>query len=77
MNAGHSGPPTIQKDNSMKYARSIAAIAALVLVLACVPHDDGGSPIGGLDKALDEAEVRGWTVVSMKNDWRTIFPQID
>jgi len=26
-----------------------------------------------LDKALDEAEERGWTVVSMKNDWNRIF----
>lgn len=26
-----------------------------------------------LDKALDEAKVRRWTVVSMKDDWKTIF----
>jgi phosphoserine phosphatase len=32
------------------------------------------SHIGQLDKALDEANARGWTVVSMKDDWRTIFP---
>jgi hypothetical protein len=23
---------------------------------------------------LDEAETRGWTVVSMKDDWKVIFP---
>jgi haloacid dehalogenase-like hydrolase len=27
-----------------------------------------------LDKALDEANAKGWMVVDMKNDWRTIFP---
>jgi len=30
--------------------------------------------VGHLDKALDAAKQKGWTVVSMKNDWRTIFP---
>jgi hypothetical protein len=27
-----------------------------------------------LDKGLDEAKAKGWTVVSMKEDWKTIFP---
>jgi hypothetical protein len=27
-----------------------------------------------LDKALDEANARGWSVADMKNDWRRIFP---
>jgi phosphoserine phosphatase len=31
------------------------------------------SPIR-LDKALDEAGPRGWTVVDMKADWKAIFP---
>jgi phosphoglycolate phosphatase-like HAD superfamily hydrolase len=35
---------------------------------------DRKSSIGRLDKGLDEAKVKGWTVVSMKNDWKTIFP---
>jgi hypothetical protein len=35
---------------------------------------DRKSPIGRLDKALDEAKVRGWTVVDMKRDWKIIFP---
>jgi phosphoglycolate phosphatase-like HAD superfamily hydrolase len=30
--------------------------------------------MGQLDKALDEANAKGWTVVDMKNDWRRIFP---
>jgi hypothetical protein len=34
---------------------------------------DRASRIGRLDKALDEAVARGWTVVSMKRDWRTLF----
>jgi hypothetical protein len=35
---------------------------------------DRQSPIGKLDKALDEAPRRGWVVVSMKDDWKNIFP---
>jgi heat shock protein HslJ len=35
---------------------------------------DRTSHIGKLDKALDEAAARGWTVVSMKDDWATIYP---
>jgi len=35
---------------------------------------DRKSSIGRLDKALDEAQKRGWTVVDMKQDWKSIFP---
>jgi phosphoserine phosphatase len=48
-----------------------------------VHHDDAErewaydrkSRIGTLDKAWDEAKAKGWTVVSMKDDWNTIFPK--
>ena len=36
---------------------------------------DRKSSIGKLDKGLDEAHAKGWTVVDMKNDWKVIFPQ--
>jgi phosphoserine phosphatase len=47
-----------------------------------VHHTDGEreykydypSDVGQLKRALDEAPERGWTVVSMKDDWKTIFP---
>jgi len=35
---------------------------------------DRDSLVGKLDHGLDEASKRGWIVVSMKNDWKTIFP---
>ena len=35
---------------------------------------DRTSHIGTLDKALDEALAKGWTVVDMKKDWKVIFP---
>ena len=35
---------------------------------------DRTSSIGRLDKGLDEAKAKGWTVVDMKNDWKRIFP---
>ena len=34
---------------------------------------DRKSGIGRLDKALDEAKAKGWTVVDMKRDWKTVF----
>ena len=34
---------------------------------------DRESSIGHLDKALDEAQAKGWTVVDMKHDWKTIY----
>jgi phosphoglycolate phosphatase-like HAD superfamily hydrolase len=34
---------------------------------------DRASSIGKLDKGLDEAAAKGWTVVSMKADWKRIF----
>jgi len=53
--------------------------ARLMLI---VHHTDGErefaydrqSRVGTLDKALDEAKARNWVVVSMKDDWKTIFP---
>ena len=35
---------------------------------------DRQSHMGRLDKALDAAAQNRWTVVSMKNDWREVFP---
>jgi phosphoglycolate phosphatase-like HAD superfamily hydrolase len=35
---------------------------------------DRHSLVGKLDKALDAADARGWTVADMKRDWRTVFP---
>ncbi|MDQ0144016.1 HAD family hydrolase [Cupriavidus necator] len=47
-----------------------------------VHHDDAErefaydrqSKVGKLDKALDAARARGWTVVSMKRDWQQVYP---
>jgi phosphoglycolate phosphatase-like HAD superfamily hydrolase len=35
---------------------------------------DRQSRVGRLDKALDEAQAKGWAIVDMKNDWNVIFP---
>jgi phosphoglycolate phosphatase-like HAD superfamily hydrolase len=35
---------------------------------------DRDSKVGRLDKGLDQAKERGWTVVDMKQDWKKIFP---
>lgn len=36
---------------------------------------DRKSHIGKLDKGLDAAQAKGWAVVSMKDDWKEVFPQ--
>ncbi len=35
---------------------------------------DRESHVGRFDKALDEATAKGWTLVSMKDDWKVILP---
>jgi phosphoglycolate phosphatase-like HAD superfamily hydrolase len=37
---------------------------------------DRTSHIGKLDKALDQAKEKKWTVVDMKKDWKTIYPPL-
>jgi phosphoglycolate phosphatase-like HAD superfamily hydrolase len=34
---------------------------------------DRESSVGRLDKGLDEAKANGWTVVSIKDDWKRVF----
>jgi hypothetical protein len=34
---------------------------------------DRKSHFGRLDRGLDEAPRRGWTVVNMKDDWKQVF----
>jgi hypothetical protein len=54
-----------------------------VRFMGIVHHTDAGrewaydrtSYIGKLDKALDEAIAKGWTVVDMSRHWRTIFSE--
>ncbi len=36
---------------------------------------DRDSHVGKLDKGLDEAAARGWTIVDMKKDWKQVFPE--
>jgi phosphoserine phosphatase len=49
--------------------------------MGIVHHTDAGrewaydrkSSVGRLDKALDEAQAKGWTVVDMMREWKIIF----
>ena len=68
----------------LEYAKSGSGARLSVLVL----HDDAvreyaygpaqglkDSKIGTFTQALyDEAKAKGWTVISMKDDWKVIFP---
>ena len=64
------------RDAGLDHRRHRARGSALI-----VHHDDAEreyaydrkSHIGQLDRGLDEAGARGWTVVSMKADWKTVF----
>ena len=41
-----------------------------------IGHDDGQREFdytGGAEQALERAAQNGWTIVSMKNDWATVF----
>jgi phosphoserine phosphatase len=38
---------------------------------------DRHSPVGKLDKTLDEAVAKKWTVVDMRKDWKVIFPPVE
>lgn len=52
----------------------------LALLVARSPHyskrrriaTERESPVGKLDRGLDEGPKRGWSIVSMKNDWKAI-----
>jgi len=68
----------------LEYTQAGAGARLMMLVL----HDDAqreyaygpanGLPdtkVGTFTSALaDEAKARGWTVISMKNDWNRVFP---
>ena len=62
----------------LQYTTMGSGSAALGLLLH---HDDGEreyaydrqSKVGMLDRALDAADGAGWIVVSMKDDWKTVF----
>ncbi|GKS59339.1 haloacid dehalogenase [Nitrospira sp.] len=38
---------------------------------------DRQSPIGRLDKGLDDAKGQGWAIVDMKHDWKRVFTFVD
>ena len=35
---------------------------------------DRESLVGRFDRALDEAQEQGWTLVDMKKDWKVVYP---
>lgn len=55
--------------------------AAGLRLAMIVHHDDAAreyaydrdSAIGRLDKGLDQYQAAGWTLISMKNDWKVVF----
>jgi hypothetical protein len=77
-------PPLLAFGNSdgdlrmLQYARS-RRTDSLVMLLH---HDDAEREfaydkeyrLSPLDEAMQEAREQGWTVVSMKQDWRVVFP---
>ena len=59
-------------DEMLMYSGRPGAAALRLLVL----HDDAEREFdytAGAERALDHAKQFGWTVVSMKNDWTTVF----
>lgn len=55
----------------LQYAGGPAALRLLLL------HDDAKREFAytaGAERALEAARVEGWTIVSMRDDWRQVFP---
>ena len=58
----------------LRFARTNGRPALRILV----NHDDAEREFdyqAGAEKALERAAERDWTVVSVKNDWRVVFPE--
>jgi hydroxymethylpyrimidine pyrophosphatase-like HAD family hydrolase len=68
-------------DGDFEMLEYVSAAPGATLAMI-VHHDDADreyaydrkSAFGRLDRALDQAGKRGWTVISMKDDWRQVFP---
>lgn len=59
----------------MRFARSGDRGALRLLVL----HDDDDREFAytaGAEDALDRARTHGWTIVSIRNDWGTVFADL-
>ncbi len=59
-------------DEMLRYAGTATSPALRLVVL----HDDAEREFdytAGAERALDHARLYGWTVVSIKNDWATVF----
>jgi len=55
----------------LKYAHAAAPSLCLL-----VRHDDADREfdyVAGAEKVFDEADAQGWTVVSIRDDWATVF----
>jgi hypothetical protein len=73
---------TIHNDGTLWSELQWAAAGTGARLMLLVHHDDAvreyaydrQSHFGRLDKAWDEAVAKHWTVVTMKDDWKTIFP---
>lgn len=85
-----SGPAAVDHCHVRQRRHSLCGTAPVLpglflidRVKAIVHHDDAErewsydrtSQVGRLDKAWDEAVAKGSTVVSMKDDWKSIFPR--
>ena len=58
----------------LRFARTGERDALRLLVL----HDDSEREFAytaGAEDALERANARGWTIISMKDDWRTVFAE--
>jgi hypothetical protein len=59
----------------LRFARTRGRDALRLLVL----HDDAEREfdyVAGAEEALDRAKNRSWTVVSVRDDWERVFPEI-
>ena len=56
---------------------TFAGGASLPALRLLVVHDDADREfayIAGAEQAMAAVQAHGWTAISMKDDWRTVFP---
>jgi len=63
------------------YGRGVGALVPCLLHGGGSLSDSAGQPDGAESKVgtfsdalMAEAKTNGWTVISMKNDWKKVFP---
>jgi len=65
---------TKDESNACKRIRPLRGYSSSRITKKTIVVSDRDSHFGKLDKAMDAAPKEGWVLISMKDDWKQIFP---